>query len=206
MPRKAKKPPADPADRIIDTALLLAAERGWTGLRLGEIFAAAGVTFAEGFALFPAKTAILAAYSRRIDRLMLQSLGTNGLAETGVRERLFDAIMTRFESMAPARPALARINAGLRRDPLLLAALARPVQQSLRGILEVAGLDATGWRGAARQHGLAVLLARVTRVWLADDSADLGATMAALDRALIWAGRLAGRLDRGPFGAQSASH
>lgn len=206
MPRKAKKPPADPAAQIIDAALLLAAECGWTGLRLGDIFAAAGVTFAEGFALFPGKTSILAAYSARIDRFMLHSLAQSGAATTGARERLFDAIMTRFESMAPERPALARIQADLRRDPLALAALLRPVQQSLNCILETAGLDTTGWRGAARQHGLAALLARVTLIWLADDSADMGATMAALDRALIWAGRLAGHLDRGASGAQSAAH
>jgi len=205
MPRKpGKKPPkappkaqgakADPSDTLIDAMLRLAAARGWSGLSMGDIAASADLPLRDCQTLFPDKIALLAAYLARLDRQMRQRLAAQGALDpdrSSARELLFDAIMTRFEVMAPDRAALARIRADLRCDPIALVGLLPAVRRSLESILQAAGLESMGLgglgglRGLVRRHGLALVLARVTPVWLADDSQDMGRTMAALDRSLL---------------------
>src|SRR5215475_15444083 len=65
-----------PAQHAIDTALRLAAEKGWRNLALIDIAQAAGMSLAELYALFPSKQAILDAYLRGIDRAVLAETET----------------------------------------------------------------------------------------------------------------------------------
>ena len=51
-------------------------------------------------------------------------------------------------------------------------------------MLEAAGIDASGLKGALKAKGLALVWLATLRAFLADDGEDLGATMAALDKAL----------------------
>ena len=63
-------------------------------------------------------------------------------------------------------------------------------------ILEAAGISASGPFGMLRAKGLLVVWLATARVWLKDESPDLGPTMAALDRNLRRAERLAMQIDR----------
>ena len=58
---------ADVPRHIVDTALALAASQGWRDTRLGDIADAAKLPLGDLLAIYPSKTAIIAAYSRRID-------------------------------------------------------------------------------------------------------------------------------------------
>jgi len=58
------------------------------------------------------------------------------------------------------------------------------VRNSMRWMLEAAGVSASGWRGALRIRLLGLAYLSAFRVFLDDDSGDLTRTMAALDRAL----------------------
>ena len=62
-------------------------------------------------------------------------------------------------------------------------------------MLEAAGLDSHGPAGLARIKGLTAVWVYTLRAWLKDDSADLAATMSALDRALDRADQVARSLD-----------
>jgi hypothetical protein len=61
-------------------------------------------------------------------------------------------------------------------------------------MLAAAGLEAGGLFGRVRLAGLVVVYTTAFRAWLADDGADLGKTMAALDRGLAQAERWASAL------------
>jgi hypothetical protein len=61
-------------------------------------------------------------------------------------------------------------------------------------MLAAAGLDAGGITGRLRVAGLMVVYGTAFRAWLADDGADLGKTMAAVDRGLAQAERWASAL------------
>src|SRR5215468_10541816 len=105
MAKKAAAKSADPVEHVIDVALRLAAERGWAELALSDIAAAAKLTFADLYASYPSKTAILVALMRGVDRQVLAGVAPN--PEESTRDRLFDLIMKRFAALAPHRTGLA---------------------------------------------------------------------------------------------------
>ena len=56
---------------LIETALSLAAERGWRDLSLAEIAESAQVPLIKAYQVYPSKQAILQAFSRRVDAEVL---------------------------------------------------------------------------------------------------------------------------------------
>jgi AcrR family transcriptional regulator len=197
-PRPPAEPTADQLDeRVIDAVLALTARDGWRAASLPAIAAEAGVGLGALYDRFPDKPAILAALIRRVDRAMLTSGGDgpaegNGPAEGSPRDRLFDVVMRRFETLQTMRPSITAIVAGV--DPASAARALSAGVRSLAWMLEAAGLDSTGVIGRLRVAGLATVYARAFRAWLDDDGADLGKTMAALDRGLAQAERWASAL------------
>ncbi len=169
-------------DRLIDAALALAERRGWRGLALADIAREAGLPLTRVHALAPSKAAILEAHMRRTDAAML----AGALAEPGddARDRLFDAVMRRFDTMAPAKAGLRAIVHDLSGDPSGALCLGPGLIRAMAWTLEAAGIDSGGWRGRLKTKGLALLYLSVLRVWLGDDSAEQSKTMAALDRGL----------------------
>jgi hypothetical protein len=117
------------------------------------------------------------------------------MAEEPARERLFDVLMRRIEALAPYKEAVRSLLRSARRHPSLAVALNAMGVRSQRWMLEAAGIGASGPKGALRAQGAALMFARVLTVWVDDKEADLGRTMAALDRGLASAERWAGFLD-----------
>lgn len=177
----AKRPDRSP--KIVATAFKLAASGGWHDLTLSEIATAAKVPLPELAQLFPTKSAILAAWSRGVDAEVLKLAEAENLEGESARDRLFDVLMMRFDAMATSKEALKHIARDLSRDPVAILSLLSPAFQSLGWMLEAAGIDSSGLRGALRVRGLAVIWARVFSIWL-DDGEDQAKTMAELDRRL----------------------
>jgi ubiquinone biosynthesis protein COQ9 len=178
--KAAAGPAAEAADRLVDAALRLAGRQGWRRTGLGAIAAEAGLPLDEAHAACPSKLALLARFHRRIDRAALA--GTSA-ADEPPRDRLFDALMRRFDALAPHREALRAILRDSMADPAALLGLPA-LLRSMGWMLERAGVSAAGWRGRCRAKLLTGLYLSVLRVFLDDDSADLARTMAALDRRL----------------------
>jgi hypothetical protein len=63
--------------------------------------------------------------------------------------------------------------------------------KSMSWMLEAAGMDTLGLGGAARLFGLTGIYIKNLKVWVSDESADLGKTMASLDKDLSRAESLA---------------
>ncbi|HZB91946.1 MAG TPA: hypothetical protein VE397_10920 [Stellaceae bacterium] len=178
--KAAAGPTGDAADRLVDAALRLAERQGWRRTGLGDIAAEAGLPLLEAYDACPSKLALLARFHRRIDRA---ALGTEAAADEPPRDRLFDALMRRFDALAPHRGAVRAILRDSFGDPAALLGLPA-LLCSMAWMLERAGVSAAGWRGRMRARLLAGLYVSVLRVFLDDDSADLAKTMAALDRRL----------------------
>jgi len=169
--------------KIIDAALRLAGARGWSGLSLDEIAVDAGVNLAEFRQEFQSKAQILAAFTRAVDDAVLEKLGRPE-SGTAARDRLFDVLMTRFETMAPYKPALRRIMADIRYRPGESISQFGAAARSTYWTLAAAGLDAEGPRGAFYVPGLMGVYARAFDIWLQDDDPGMARTMAALDSRL----------------------
>jgi AcrR family transcriptional regulator len=186
--------PKDPRNAIIDSLLELAGERNWEDITISDVAARANVSLSTFRDIFPAKGAVLAAFSRRIDRIVLDAAG-DGLIGEPVKERLFDVLMRRLDALAPYKLGLESISDWTRRDPLAAAAINRLVVNSMRFMLEAAGIESEGPVGAFKLQGLALAWMRVLRVWFRDDDPGLASTMAALDRELTRGGGFVARAE-----------
>ena len=162
---------ADRARASSTRCMRLAAERRFEDIAIRDICAAANVTLADFRDAFPSKGAVLSGFSKRIDRAVL-SHGVGELAAEAPRERLFDVLMRRLDAMAPYRGGLREIAAWLRRDPAAAIAINRVSVNSMRFMLEAAGIDSDGAAGALKLQGLAFAWARIVAVWLEIRSRD----------------------------------
>ena len=177
-PAKAA-PPRDIARETLDAALRLAATRSWADIALAEIAEEAGLKLSEIYAIYPTKGAILAAFSRRIDGLVLTE-DMEGLEDSPARDRLFDVMMRRFDELEPYRDAVGNILADLWSDPVSALGGLPQLSRSMGWMLEAASVPTEGWRGLLRVQGLVGIYLATLRVWLRDDSADKSKTMAQL--------------------------
>jgi AcrR family transcriptional regulator len=193
---KSEAKPADPRAKIIDALMKLAGERRFEDITIRDVCNEAGVTLADFRDSFASKGAVLAGFSRRIDRAVLSEDGAE-LADESRRERLFDILMRRLEAMAPYRDGLREARAWIMREPSAALAMNQIALGSMRFMLEAAGIDVEdGAAGALKVQGLALAWARIVGVWLEDDDPGLSRTMAELDRVLTRGERAVAGVDR----------
>ena len=180
--------------QILDGLWQVVAEHGWRGTTLSRIAAASGLGLGalRGFASCP--ESMVARYNTIVDRAVLD--GTVPTEGESPRDRLFDVLMRRLDAMQPHRAGILRFMQDLPFHPLLVLTLGAQMERSMGWMLEAAGLSAHGPAGLVRIKGLTAVWVYTLRAWLKDDSADLAATMAALDKALDRADQVARSLDR----------
>jgi ubiquinone biosynthesis protein COQ9 len=181
---------ADTALLTADTALLNAdtawlngwAAHGW-GAGVAVVAADAGLMPAQLLAAAGDRHDALAAFAARVDAAMRAAVPADG----SVRDRLFDALMARFDALQQHRGAvLALIDS---RDPAVALLVGARLLPSLRRLAAGAGMAPSPVLLAA----LLAIHARALNVWRSDTSADMAATMARLDQDLARAERQAER-------------
>ncbi len=171
-PKSAAAAATDPRGKIVDALMALASERRFEEITIRDICAEANVSLADFRDAFPSKGAILAGFARRIDRVVL-SAPDDEIAREAARERLFDVLMRRLDALATYRESLREIAAWLRRDPVAALAMNQSTVNSMRFMLEAAGIDSPGVAGAIKLQGLALAWARIVGVWLEDSEPEL---------------------------------
>ncbi|TAL02681.1 MAG: hypothetical protein EPO08_06330 [Rhodospirillaceae bacterium] len=216
MPRKPRTakttPTASPGpkarpgalDRVIDAALDEAAALGWRALTLAGVAARAGLEFGDVLVLTPTKHCLLARYLDRIDQ---QTLGPVRMPDPRdkPRDRLFEIIMRRFDVLNRHRAGSRAVIVGVARDPVAMALAGLRLRRALAAMLAASDIPADGLVGCLRIQGLKGVCLVTLRAWMNDDSSDMAKTMAALDRALGQAERLARFLPAGRRRAAEAA-
>jgi len=158
------------------------ASRGWDGTTMLAVAAASGVPMATLRRRCPDRARMLCLHNAVIDAAVLAGTvpGQAGID----RDRVFDVLMRRIDALQPHRPGILRFTRDLPANPALgLLALAG-LPRSMRWMLEAAELATGGPRDLLLAPALGAVWLATARAWTRDDSVDLGATMAALDRAL----------------------
>ncbi|HZP79290.1 MAG TPA: helix-turn-helix domain-containing protein [Pseudolabrys sp.] len=193
-PRKASVSGTDNREKAINALRALLSEQRFEAVGFADIAERAGLSLAELRTEFPSKLAMLAARNKDIDRAVLGGTEAD-TEEEPARDRLFDVLMRRFEAMAGDQGMVRELMHAAMRHPSLAFALNGMAVTTQQWMLEAAGIGASGPKGILRAQGIALLFARVARVWVDDDDEGLARTMAALDRELNRAARWAGFLD-----------
>jgi AcrR family transcriptional regulator len=181
-------------DKIIEAFLALLAENPFESIGLAAVAEKAGVSLADMRGEFGSTFDMIAAFIRETDRKVLAGGGDED-AEATARDRLFDVLMRRFEALQPHREAVRSLARSAERHPRFALALNKLAVRSQQWMLSAAGIDSSGLVGGIRAQAVAVMFARVARVWLNDDDPGLGRTMAELDRDLATGARFAMLLD-----------
>jgi AcrR family transcriptional regulator len=178
-------------ETALDAFLGLIAEKGFAAVALRDVAEAAGVGMADLYRVYPDKVALVAAFMARVDAEVLAGTPARNDPEETARDRLFDAMMRRYDALRPHRAALGAIRRAATRDPMLALALGPALRRSMAAMLEAASVPSDGLSGALRQNGLLAIHYAVSRVFDRDETADLSKTMAALDSRLKMAERWA---------------
>jgi AcrR family transcriptional regulator len=171
------------ADRIIDATLARVASEGWRHLSLAAIADAAELPIVRVYRTFGSKQAILRGLYRRVDAAALAEPPPAEPAERP-RDRLFDLLMRRFDTLQPYKPALEVLGRELRGDPVTVLCAGASLIHSMRWMLEATNISTGGLNGALAVKLTAAAYLSTMRVWQRDDSPDLARTMASLDARL----------------------
>jgi AcrR family transcriptional regulator len=200
-PKRERKAPAPPSprgssdrDKAVDALMALLTEHRFEDIGLAEVAGRAGLKLSQLRAEFGSTLTIFAAHIKDIDSVVLSG-GDAEMTDEPPRERLFDVLMRRLDALAPYKEAVRSMLRSARRNAGLAFALNAMAVRSQTWMLEAAGINASGRKGALRAQGAALMFARVLAVWLDDEDPALDRTMAALDRGLASAERWAGLLD-----------
>jgi AcrR family transcriptional regulator len=183
-------------DVALDSFLGLIAEKGFADVALRDVAEAAGISLADLYGRYPDKVALTAAFMAKIDAEVLAGTPGHSDPDETARDRLFDAMMRRYDALRPHRTALGAIRRAATRDPMLALALGPALRRSMAVMLEAAALSSEGLSGALRQNGLLAIHYAVSRTYDRDDTADLSKTMAALDSRLKMAERWSQLFDK----------
>lgn len=176
-------PAASDADRLIDAALRLIPREGWRRLSMAAIAGEAGLPILALYRAYPSKAAMLCAFTRRIDEIVLAT-PVEVAPDERPRDRIFDLLMRRFDALQPYREALEVLGRELPTDPAAALAAGAALLRSIGWMLEAAGIAASGVGGAIATRLTAAAYLATVRVWLRDETPDLAPTMADLDRRL----------------------
>jgi ubiquinone biosynthesis protein COQ9 len=174
---------------LVTAAFALAAEQGWRHVSAAAAARHAGLDLAIARQRFGSRGAILRKFGELADCAAL----TGAVTEGPVRDRLFDILLLRFDFLQTHRAGVLALTRVLPLEPALALCLARANLASMGWILEAAGIGSKGARGELRKRGLLAVWAYGMHAWMRDESADLSATMAAVDKALHRADALATR-------------
>lgn len=194
MAKKTQKQNSSTKDikaKILETALHLAQTQGWAYTTLLDIAQEAELSTAELYDQIEDKSDILVLFGRMVDRKMLENCEND--PSVSVRDQLFDILMQRFEILNEYRPALLSILESFAQDPKQMVISCPHLARSMSWVLETAGVQTNGLRGAIKLAGLTALYLKTLKVWRDDESVDLSKTMAALDKDLSRAENLADR-------------
>jgi AcrR family transcriptional regulator len=189
-----KTTPKDPRKAIVEALLELAGEREWDDITISDVATRANLSLSTFREYFPSKGAVLSVFFRQIDKTVLDAAGDDLVGEPA-KERLFDVLMRRLDALTPYKLGVEGIHDWTRRDPVGAAAINRLSVNSMRFMLEAAGIDSEGPVGALKLQGLALAFGRILPVWFRDKDAGLAETMAALDRELTRGERFVARAE-----------
>lgn len=169
-------------DKLCTQALMMASAAAWSEISLAELCAGSGVSLSQCAQARLTKAHVADSLDRQLDLAMLEA-NPNVDHSQGIKDRLFDVLMARFDAMEEQRAAWSSIMTGEACD--VLARLARRARRVRTGAwaLEAAGVSATTIDGAACAVAVARILRTCDTVWL-KDGPDVAKTMARLDQGL----------------------
>ena len=188
---KRRTPAGDPAARILDVALEMAGEAGWSRLRLGDVAARLDISLAEILHHYGDKDAVADALFRRAWEAMLAA-PPEELTDLPMVERLHLLLMRWFDALVPHRAVAGQMLAEklYPSHPHHWGPLIFNLSRTIHWLLDAAGDDSAGRRRQIVEIGLTGIFLATLRVWTRDESEGQTQTRDFLSRRLEAGDRL----------------
>jgi ubiquinone biosynthesis protein COQ9 len=178
----ARTDPREIEDHLIDAALTHVPFDGWSDATLRAAAADAGVEPALARALYPRGAVDLAlAFHRRGDRRMIDRLAATELDGLRFRDRVAMAVRLRLEVVARDKEAVRR-GVTLFALPQNAAAGAGAIWGTADAIWTALGDTSRDYNWYTKRATLSAVWSSTVLYWLGDDSPDMAATAAFIDR------------------------
>lgn len=175
---------------MLSKALKKIEQKGWADFQLADI-TDEYLNLSEIHQHFSSKACILKEFSNFIDQATLSSIDTFGANESQ-KDKLFSVVMTRLDVLQAHKQIIKSMWHDSWKDPSTFLQAIPLGLNSMTWLLQAAGIDTTGIKGALRTKAFALSYLNTIRIWLDDDSPEMDKTMAALDTNLQ-------RLEQIPF-------
>ena len=131
------------------------------------------------------KVDLLVAFSAFIDMTVNQSIDADLKDDQiPVRERLLEALLIRFEALAPYKAGVIKLMKTFLHNPSFVVIGSKSLKLSMEATLAAVGLEAKGIQGAIRVKGMCMIFMSGVCTWSKDNSEDLSATTRILDERL----------------------
>ena len=181
--------------KLADAALRLAAKKGWKSLRYDEVAKAAKVPLSKAHTIIANKNQLLPSIIKSIDQKSFKALGKPS-RDAKLHDRLFEAMMARFDQLQQHRQGILRIAEDIRHEPAIFRFILPAHVRSMRQILSQSRISGHECEKPLIMMGLLSIYYRTIWCWKTDSSNDMSRTMAALDQSLRLAGKAAELLFR----------
>ena len=182
---KAPKKSASPAQDFYAKFFKLVETRGWFSLTLPEIATATGVGLPQLLERYPDKSDILNGFGRTLDLQLAQDVT---ISDDPLKDKLFDLVMQRLDALRPYRGGILRLIGDIQAHPVSAVMLGLETMcgfnRSMALMLDMSGKPISHPSVVLAVMGLKIVYVSTLRTWKHDESADLSATMAILDRGL----------------------
>jgi len=179
-------------DKAFKACLQVIEKEGWKNFTFAKAAQDSGIPLSLFHAQFSSPSDVMLSLFNKIDEDVLKNRD-QFLEKQSPKDALFEILMARFDAALPYKTILQSFWHEWIFSPSEAPSLLCHGFSSMSWMLETAGLNTRGLAGFLRIQGLTVLYALTLRVWLKDDSPDLGKTMVSLDKGLT-------QLERGaPF-------
>ena len=131
------------------------------------------------------KVDLLVAFSAFIDTTVNQSIDADLKDDQiPIRERLLEALLIRFEALAPYKVGVIKLMKTFPPNPTFVVIGSKSLKLSMEATLTAVGLEVKGIQGAIRVKGLCMIFMSGVCAWAKDNSEDLSATTRILDERL----------------------
>ena len=176
---------------LIKSSFKIIEKSGWKSFSLEKLSYSEKISINEIKKIFNSEINILDEFSKMIDIEVEKNFDYEELANTSVKDNLFELIMLRLEFMQPYRNALKRIKSTFKTDPLVAKSVSINVMDSLDFYLELSNAFNDSFLDIFKKKSIFLIYTYIFTIWLEDNSKELSKTMSELDKLLTFSEKIA---------------
>ena len=166
----------------IKLAFKLIEEKGWNDFSLEKLAKEESIKIEDLIFFFKDETKLIESFSEMIDEQVIKEVDLNEFNQNSVKDNIFELIMIRFEMLSPYKKSLDILLKQLKYEPKTLKKLTKKIFNSLDLFLEISNAKNNYVFDFLKLNIMFIIYGYTFKIWLEDDSEDMGKTMAEVDK------------------------